>query len=195
MAAHEERAVADRPPAASARLIVLHAGYVGPRTASTVTFVSDGDHRIVIDPGMVATASLILDPLREAGCEPGRVTDVVLSHHHPDHTMNAGLFPGARVHDVWAVYQGDRWEDRDAEGVLLTPSVRLIRTPGHTPQDITTLVGTADGIVACTHVWWAAGGPASDPRATDPHALERSRERVLAVADLVVPGHGAAYRP
>jgi hypothetical protein len=34
-----------------------------------------------------------------------------------------------------------------------------------------------------------------DPRATDQHALERSRERVLAVADLVVPGHGAAYRP
>ena len=185
----------DRPDAATAQLAVLHIGYVGPHTASTVVFVVDGDRRIIVDPGMVPSQAAILDPLHAAGGEPSQITDVVLSHHHPDHTMNVGLFPYARVHDVWAVYQGDTWEDRAAEGVLLSPSVRLIETPGHTPQDITTLVGTPEGIVACTHVWWADGGPQVDPRATDQHALERSRERVLAVADLVVPGHGAAYRP
>lgn len=185
----------DRPEAATARLFVLHAGYVGPRTASTVVYVVDGDRHIVVDPGMVPSQAAILDPLRAAGCEPAQVTDVVLSHHHPDHTMNAGLFPAARVHDVWAVYQGDAWEDRAADGVLLTPAVRLIETPGHSPQDITTLVGTPDGVVACTHVWWADGGPRTDSRATDPHALERSRARVLAAADVIVPGHGAAYRP
>jgi glyoxylase-like metal-dependent hydrolase (beta-lactamase superfamily II) len=187
--------VADRPEAATARLTVLHAGYVGPHVASTVVFVVDDDLRIVIDPGMVPSPAAILDPLREAGCHPDEVTDVVLSHHHPDHTVNTGLFPNARVHDVWAVYHADLWEDRPADGVLLTPSVRLIETPGHSPQDITTVVGTADGTVACTHVWWADGGPQVDPRASDQTALERSRERVLAVADLIVPGHGPAYRP
>lgn len=187
--------MADRPEAATARLTVLHAGYVGPHTASTVVFVADDDRRIVIDPGMVASQAAILDPLREAGCHPDEVTDVVLSHHHPDHTVNAGLFPTARIHDCWAVYHGDLWEDRPADGVLLTPSVRLIETPGHSQQDITTLVGTTDGTVACTHVWWADGGPQVDPRASDQAALERSRERVLAVADVIVPGHGPAYRP
>jgi glyoxylase-like metal-dependent hydrolase (beta-lactamase superfamily II) len=185
----------DRPDAATAQLAVVHAGYVGPRTASTVVYVADGDHHIVVDPGMVPAQAAILDPLRAAGCEPAQVTDVVLSHHHPDHTMNVGLFPDARVHDVWAVYHRDAWENRAADGVLLTPSVRLIETPGHTPQDITTLVATPDGVVACTHVWWADGGPQTDPRATDPHELERSRARVLAIADVIVPGHGAAYRP
>lgn len=185
----------DRPTSATARLTVLHAGYVGTHTASTVVFVADGDRRIVIDPGMVAAQTDIVDPLRHAGCDPSEVTDVILSHHHPDHTMNAGLFPAARVHDVWAVYHGDLWEDRRAEGVLLTASVRLIETPGHSPEDITTLVGTADGVVACTHVWWADGGPRVDPRASDQAVLERSRERVLAIADVVVPGHGPAYRP
>lgn len=185
----------DRPDAATAQLTVLHIGYVGPHTASTVVFVVDGDRRIIVDPGMVPSQAAILDPLGAAGGEPTQITDVVLSHHHPDHTMNVGLFPHARVHDIWAVYQGDTWQDRAADGVLLSPSVRLIETPGHSPQDITTLVGTPDGVVACTHVWWADGGPRVDPRATDQHALERSRERVLAVADLVVPGHGAAYRP
>ena len=187
--------MSDRPTADTARLTVLHAGYVGPNTASTVVFVADDDHRIVIDPGMVASQSDILDPLRDLGCDPSDVTDVILSHHHPDHTMNAGLFPHARVHDVWAVYRGDVWEDRRADGVLVTPSVRLIETPGHSAEDITTLVGTAYGVVACTHVWWADGGPQADPRASDQDALERSRERVLAVADLIVPGHGPAYRP
>jgi glyoxylase-like metal-dependent hydrolase (beta-lactamase superfamily II) len=27
------------------------------------------------------------------------VTDVVFSHHHLDHTVNAALFPAARIHD------------------------------------------------------------------------------------------------
>src|SRR4051812_23707773 len=102
---------------------------------------------------MVRDRSLILDPLRALGVEPGDVTDVVFSHHHPDHTLNAALFPAARFHDHWAIYQGDVWEDRDAEGYELSPSVRLIRTPGHTPEDITTLVGTAEGVVAFTHLW------------------------------------------
>ena len=94
----------------------------------------------------------------------------------------------------WAVYQGDRWDDRDADGVELAPSVRLITTPGHSHEDITTIVGTRDGVVACTHAWWADGGPRDDPRAVDPVALDRSRRRVLAVADIIVPGHGPAYR-
>ena len=46
----------------------------------------------------------ILDPLRELGVDPQAVTDVVFSHHHPDHTLNAALFPNARYHDFWAVY-------------------------------------------------------------------------------------------
>jgi glyoxylase-like metal-dependent hydrolase (beta-lactamase superfamily II) len=54
---------------------------------------------------------------------------VVFSHHHPDHTVNAALFPNARIHDHWAVYQGDRWLDRDAHGAVLAPSVRSPRRP------------------------------------------------------------------
>lgn len=185
----------DHPPAATAQLTVLHAGYAEARVASTVVYVADGDRRIVIDPGMVPAQSAILDPLRAAGCDPGDVTDVVISHHHPDHTINVGLFPHARVHDFWAIYDGDIWTDRPAEGAQLTSSIRLIVTPGHSPQDITTLVSTPGALYACTHVWWADGGPTVDPRATDQAQLDASRQRVLAVADVVVPGHGPAYRP
>jgi glyoxylase-like metal-dependent hydrolase (beta-lactamase superfamily II) len=136
-----------------------------------------------------------VDPLKALDVDPGAVTDVVFSHHHPDHTINAALFRNARYHDHWAIYDGDLWTDSDAEGREISPSVKLIRTPGHTPEDITTLAGTADGIVAFTHVWWHADGPPEDPYAEDAARLHASRARVLAVADLVVPGHGAAFTP
>lgn len=174
---------------------VLFSGYVGGRTASTVGLVLDGDAIIVIDPGMVPDQGVILDPLRRLGVRPGEVTDVVLSHHHPDHTLNAGLFPAARVHDHWAIYQGDLWTDRPAEGFAVSPAVTLIETPGHSPQDITTLVTTADGVVAFTHLWWSADGPPEDPRATDPRAMHAGRARVLEVAALIVPGHGSPFTP
>jgi glyoxylase-like metal-dependent hydrolase (beta-lactamase superfamily II) len=123
------------------------------------------------------------------------VTDVVLSHHHPDHTINVALFPEARVHDHWAMYRGSDWDSVDAEGRELTDAVRLIRVPGHSAEDIALLAGTPDGVVALTHLWWTAEGPADDPYAPDREALRRSRERVLAIADLVVPGHGPAFTP
>jgi ribonuclease Y len=45
--------VSDRPAAATASLQVLFAGYVGDTVASTVTFVADGEVRVVVDPGEV----------------------------------------------------------------------------------------------------------------------------------------------
>lgn len=181
----------------AADLTVLHAGYATDEgVASTVVFVRDGDAVVVVDPGMVRGPELILDPLAALGVQPGEVTDVVLSHHHPDHTWHLALFPAARVHDVWAVYQGDQWDDQPAEGRRVSEHVRLIETPGHTPQDITTLVETSQGLIACTHLWWHAGGPSEDPRATDAEALHTGRARVLGLPVVrIVPGHGPAFAP
>ncbi|HEU4568391.1 MAG TPA: MBL fold metallo-hydrolase [Marmoricola sp.] len=180
----------------TADLNVLSAGYAHERVASSVVLVRDEGRAIVVDPGMVSDRGKILDPLRELDVDPDDVGDVVFSHHHPDHTLNAALFPRARFHDVWAIYEADIWTDRPADGFQLSPSVRLMATPGHTAQDITTLVETADGLVACTHLWWSEQGPAQDPRAEDQAALERSRAALLELSPaLIVPGHGAPFRP
>jgi len=187
--------MSDKPRESRATVTVLSAGYLGDRTASTVGLIRDGDTLVVVDPGMVSDRSVILDPLAELGIDPAAITDVVFSHHHPDHTINAALFPNARIHDHWAIYTGDLWDSRDAEGYEISPSVMLIRTPGHTAEDISTVAGTADGMVVFTHVWWTATVPVEDPYATDPEALRASRARVRAVADLVVPGHGPVFVP
>ncbi|MFJ6425882.1 MULTISPECIES: MBL fold metallo-hydrolase [Streptomyces] len=189
----------DAPLGRGARFTVLTTGYVGstgPGVAATVSYITEGDRHVIFDPGMVAHVGAILDPLAALGLGPDDVTDVVLSHHHPDNTLNAGLFPRARVHDHRVEYAGDGWTNRDAEGHELTPSLRLIRTPGHSAEDITLLAGTAEGVVAFAgDLWWHAAGPAEDPVAPDRALLRASRQRVLAVADLVVPGHGAPFTP
>ena len=167
----------------------------GGGVASTCSLVRDGDGTIVVDPGMAARAGAILDPLARLGVRPDDVTDVVLSHHHPDHTLYAGLFPNAAVHDHWAIYRGTDWEDSDCDGRVLTPSVQLARTPGHTAQDLVLIAGTADGIVVTTHSWFHADSTAEDEDPDDLDQLHESRRRILDVADLIVPGHGPAFRP
>ncbi len=196
-----------KPPAASAlpreataRVHVLQAGYareVGAEehVGSSITLIIDGDAAIVVDPGLTASRRDLVGSLAGHGVAADAVTDVVFSHHHPDHTVNAALFPAARIHDHWAIYDGDIWFSRPAEGAELSPSVRLIATPGHTAEDITTLAGTPDGVYACTHAWWAADGPADDPFAPDAAQLAASRARILGLAAVIIPGHGQAFVP
>lgn len=179
-----------------AELHVLVTGTLSPQTASTCSLVVDGDHVIVIDPGLAPSQESITEPLREHGFSPADVTDVVISHHHPDHTINVGLFPAARVHDHWAIYDfHGRWDDVDCEGREISPKVRLMKTPGHSAEDLSTVVETDDGVYVLTHAWWTAEGPVDDPYAPDPEQLRQSRARILELADVIVPGHGPPFRP
>ena len=180
----------------TAELHVLSNGLAADRVRSTVTLIRDGDVTIVVDPGMVASRGAILEPLAALGLAPEDVTDVIFSHHHPDHTLNAALFPDARFHDFMAIYKDDVWDDREADGFQVGPSVRLVSTPGHTEEDISTAVETAEGLVVLTHLWWTAEGPAEDPYAPDQAVLRASRERVLAMRPaMIVPGHGEPFAP
>ncbi len=183
-----------------AEVHVLHDGYVRDeedRVGSSVGFARDGDALVVIDPGLVASRAAILEPLAALGVQAEDVTDVVISHHHPDHTLNIALFPNARLHDHWAWYRDDLWISRDAEGFEISSAIRLLQVPGHSEQDVATLVDAEDGLWVFTHLWWSAEGPPEDPYAPDPSTLHASRARILALPGLaqIVPGHGPAFAP
>ena len=174
---------------------LLHAGYAGDRVASSVVLVVDGDARIVVDPGMVARRSLILDPLAALGFSPESISHVFLSHHHPDHTINVALFPEAEVVDFWARYVADEWLDHDGDGYHLSPNAQLWLTPGHTDEDASLIVEAQDGTYAMTHAWWRGDRtPDLDPFSPDQAVLEASRTRILGAADIVIPGHGEPFR-
>ena len=109
----------------------LRAGYARDRVGSTVVLVLDREARIVVDPGMVASRSLILDALAALDVTPESLTHGFLSHHHPDHTINVALFPNAEVVDFWARYVGDQWLDHDGDGHRLADRSTMWLTPGH----------------------------------------------------------------
>lgn len=176
---------------------LIHPGYIRAdnRVGSSISLIRDGDTIIVADPGLVASHALILDPLRERGIAPGDVTHVTFSHHHPDHTMNAALFPNAEVIDFWARYRNDLWLDHPGDGWDITDYVQLWLTPGHTREDMSLIVYADDGIYALTHLWWGQDRtPEIDPYAFDQTVLETQRARVLAAVDIVIPGHGEPFR-
>jgi glyoxylase-like metal-dependent hydrolase (beta-lactamase superfamily II) len=188
----------DLPSARTARVDILVEGSLtstGGGVASSCTLIRDGDRVIVVDPGMAESADAILAPLRALGVAPADVTDVVLGHHHPDHTIHAGHFPNAAVHDHWAIYRGTDWEDSECDGRRISPSVVLARNPGHTAEDLAVVVGTAEGIVVCTHSWFNATTRVEDEDPEDAEQLRASRRSILEVADRIIPGHGPAFVP
>jgi glyoxylase-like metal-dependent hydrolase (beta-lactamase superfamily II) len=186
------------PEGRSARFDILVEGSLtstGGGVASSCTLIRDGDRVIVVDPGMAESARSILDPLAALGVGVEDVTDVVLGHHHPDHTIHAGHFPNAAIHDHWAIYRGTDWEDSECDRRVLSPSVVLARTPGHTAEDLAVVVGTPDGIVVCTHSFFNAETTVEDESPDDHDALRASRAAILEVASVIIPGHGAAFSP
>jgi glyoxylase-like metal-dependent hydrolase (beta-lactamase superfamily II) len=186
------------PAERAARVDILVEGSLtatGGGVASSCTLIRDGERTIVVDPGMAPSADAILGPLAALGVAPEAVTDVVLGHHHPDHTIHAGHFANAAIHDHWAIYRGTDWEDSECDGRVLTPSVVLARTPGHTSEDLAVIVGTPDGIVVCTHSWFNASTRVEDEDPEDAEQLRASRRAILGVADRIVPGHGPAFVP
>src|SRR5262249_56185156 len=92
----------DIPQAGTAQVHILHEGYARlegeERVGSTVTLITDGDVVVVVDPGMVAARDDLLASLRARGIAPWDVTDVVFSHHHPDHPANPAPLPAPPIH-------------------------------------------------------------------------------------------------
>ena len=183
-------------PAMTTTVELIHPGYIRDEghVGSSISLIRDGDAIIVADPGLCVSHATILDPLAARGIRPEDVTHVFLSHHHPDHTLNAGLFTNAWVIDFWAQYRGDLWLDHDGDGAHLSEHAELWLTPGHSEEDASLIVHADDAVYALSHLWWRSDRtPVEDPVAPDQAVLDAQRERVLAAVDIVIPGHDAPF--
>jgi len=190
------RATADVNP----QVVVLNEGYDKEIDGelfveSTITLVRSGDAVIICDPGMISHQAKLLDALQKQDLQPSDVTHVFVTHIHPDHTANVGLFSEAVLVDAYSIYDKNRWIDHD-DNFEITPGVSILRTPGHSTWEVSLIVvGTAEGTYAISHTWWHDDmTPVEDPFAEDQAALEVSREKLLEIADWIIPGHGGPFR-
>jgi N-acyl homoserine lactone hydrolase len=100
--------------------------------------------------------------LAEQDLEPEDVEGVILTHLHFDHVGMAHLFPGVPLYvqraeweaacrpnftvAEWVEFSGANYVLLDGDDVI-TPGIRVISTPGHTPGHQSVQVETADGVV------------------------------------------------
>lgn len=118
--------------------------------------VKDGAHVLLFDTGAAdasfAKAGMLPRALATIGVAPAQITDIFISHRHPDHI--GGLvdhgrlaFPNATIHITkpeWDKLQSDDEVkaigaiiapnvDAFEPGAQLLPEVTAVATPGHTP--------------------------------------------------------------
>lgn len=157
---------------------------------------------ILVDTGGPWARDALLEALATQGVAPGDVTLVVGTHGHSDHIGNLGLFPEAALlvsHDF--CLPGGLYLPHglcESQPLRLGSGLQVWATPGHGGQrDVSVVVeGTSLGtVVVAGDVFERLGDEDSwQALSEDPVAQQRSRERILSVADVVVPGHGAPFR-
>lgn len=196
-------------------------GSMGYASSSLVT--ADDGRRILVDCAGYADRTQFFDALAARGLRAEDIDAVVLTHLHFDHAVNVRFFPHARVYvskaecdyAEWSARQrpyGDPYVIDDPAGTLgrlktepvdheiaLAPDVRLWLSPGHTPGMLSVLAYTPRGRVAIVSdsaksVSELITRQVFPSAAVDAAQATRSIERVLAGADLIVPGHDRVVR-
>ena len=118
--------------------------------------IRDGDRLVLIDTGargQMGTEGRLMASLRAAGVEPGRITDVLISHSHDDHVgglVDAGgtlAFPNAVIRMSVAEWADFRSQAVRADlvraitpkvqtfeaGAVVAPGITAVTLAGHTP--------------------------------------------------------------
>ncbi|MCL5411580.1 MAG: MBL fold metallo-hydrolase [Patescibacteria group bacterium] len=165
---------------------------------NVVLVTSSNGIKIIVDPG--CNRQLLLQKLSQANINPEEIDFVFLTHNHMDHSMNTALFPKAKVIDHEAIYDGDKAEL--VKDTIPGTDVKILQTPGHQLDHSSLTISTEEGIVVIAgDVFWFEDNEEpsldvekKDPYAADFKALKESRKKLIALADWIIPGHGAKIK-
>ena len=172
--------------------------------SSTATLIRDNKLNAIIDPGMDREA--LLSGLAKEGLKTKDINFVILTHTHLDHSLLAAIFENAKILDNDSVYSFDG-KISEHEGKIPNTNIEIIKTPGHDQFHCSVLAETEDlgkVVVAGDVFWWADGEEQKtdkqnllehkDPYVKDEKALKESREKILNLADCIIPGHGKMFK-
>jgi len=189
-------------------VIILVEGYAHPGPDSTYVasptccVVISSGKKFLVDPGTNAEA--LTRALKKNKIDERTIAGIYLSHYHPDHFLNIRLFPNLDIYDGTTRWSGDKeifYKDK-----IPGTNIRILSTPGHSPEDASLLVETAKGkvCIAPDVFWWEDGQQKNgsreelldqeDPFASDRKLLIESRKMILNIADYIIPGHGKMFK-
>lgn len=173
--------------------------------SSTVTLIKTKDSgNILVDTGERSRRDSLLAGLKKEGMiGPAEVAKVVFTHGHGDHMGNNDLFLNAEFYShpdeyIMRSNKAGRYHEI-SEGFELAqrPRVYAIETPGHTGGCMTIIV-ESDSVYAITgdalpiqdnYRQWVPPGINIDP-----DLAIKSMERIVNMADYVIPGHDIMFK-
>lgn len=181
-----------------------HKGKPGSYIASpTSTLIFHKSKTILVDPG--ANDKKLLSALTREGRTVADINFIYLTHYHPDHFLNIRFFPKADICDGETLWRSDK--EYFYKNTIPQTDIQILKTPGHADEHTSLLVETSEYgkvCIAADVFWWEDGKQKSDtikdlmnhndPFANDVKALKKSREKVLKVADYIIPGHGKIFK-
>lgn len=190
-------------------IIVLYDGYSNntgsnQMIANCSCILIKGVHNIIVDTMTAWDSEKIRTALKDNKITPDCIDYVISTHGHSDHIGNNNLFLKAKhivgfsisVEDKYFLHSFDKGEE-----YVISDSVKVIPTPGHTLSDVTVIAISNDAeTYAITgdlfekyedidnpNIWLEAGSE-------DPLQQMKNRFRVANVADWIVPGHGPKFQ-
>lgn len=195
----------------TSRIDIIKDGY--SRWLSPHTMAADGTAVLIRANGLTVmfdtcgpwARQQIIDKLASYGLHCDDIDRLVCSHGHTDHIGNINLFVncGHIVGDH--IYRQDIYEltaFKQSSTLKLSNDMQIVLTPGHTLDSTSLVVSNVDklGTVALVgdlfeceadlldeSIWIGAGSQ-------DQQLQRQNRQRMLSVADYVVPGHGPIFR-
>lgn len=187
---------------------VLIEGYVkeinGEEFASSSTvLIEDVINKIIVDPG--SNRKLLLEKLKEEGLTAEDINMVLLTHNHLDHGLLTGMFPNALVYDDSSISSMDS-KIINHEG-FIGDNIEIISTPGHDQFHMSILVKNTDKgnvVISGDIFWWADEDEQitdkeslinlEDPYVKNKEQLLNSRNKIINIADYIIPGHGKPFK-
>ncbi|NXH39602.1 MBLC1 protein, partial [Dicaeum eximium] len=187
---------------------VLRVGYNSPgpdgssRADGSVTLICGGPLTVLVDTGGPWLRPRLPGLLATHGVSPSDVTHVVVTHGHSDHAGNLNLFPEAALLVGFDLSKGEGLylPHGLAEGaplVLHPGHLEVAPTPGHTRAHVSLVAtGTEMGTVVVAGDVFEHGEDEEEWEALseEPETQRRSRGLMVAMADVIVPGHGPPFR-
>ena len=185
---------------------------------SSVSLVTIGERRVMIDTGPSSRRAMVHSALRSRGLQPEDIDTVILTHLHWDHCQNVDLFGNARVlvHPKELDYarspkRGDLAAAAGVTDVLATMDVEpvsdgdviaeglsVIDTPGHTKGHISLLADLeGDRVLVAGDAMPDAGTVRRGLPYNvfwDTKEAEGSVEKMLDSSRVFYPGHDRPFR-
>jgi N-acyl homoserine lactone hydrolase len=150
---------------------------------SSVTLISAGPRKIIVDTGLKGEEEIILNSLAQREVMAEDVDTIVNTHAHPDHIGNNHLFSRAKLL-------------APTKEELIAPSVKSIETPGHSMDSISIVVESYGVVVLAGDALPTLNNYLKDTppaRHVDRDLAYSSMSRILKIADVVVPGHDRPF--